>query len=412
MQALFPRPHEHAAIRTDLKAIFVSLELSRSTWVITSLAPGGGEKMSKHSVPSGDIPALLARLSQLKEKARARTGQVFPIIVIQEAGLDGFWIHRVLQSEGIESHVVDPASIATSRRRRRAKTDKIDGEALVRALLAYKRGEPRVCAMVQAPSPHEEDRRRISRDRTGPARQSHQGASVRPRDRRLRALAPQPPGAARGTDHGRWSPPSGVPEGPDQTGARPARAPDRTGQGCRGRARCRAGPGAGEPRRASASGPVAGPARHVWTPPPVQEESLNRCCAGSGAAMCPASAAAAHRPRARMGVRGSGPHHWSALEALSSHLVLLIPSHRRRRHTCPSTSSRRRQPHARRPLTRRRPELDNFRPWRSTPTRSAPSCWPAPPSPASAACGPACAPARSPRARPCAAPSAPRHWPQ
>jgi transposase len=165
MQTLYPRPDEHAAVRTDLKAIFVSLELSRSTWVITSLAPGGGEKMSKHAVPSGDIPALLARLSQLQEKARARTGHVFPIIVIQEAGLDGFWIHRVLQTEGIESYVVDPASIATSRRRRRAKTDKIDGEALVRALLAYKRGEPRVCAMVQAPTPQEEDRRRISRER-------------------------------------------------------------------------------------------------------------------------------------------------------------------------------------------------------------------------------------------------------
>ena len=59
----------------------------------------------------------------------------------------------MLQSEGVESHVVDAASIATSRRRRRAKTDKIDGEALVRALLAYKRGEPRVCAMVRAPTP-------------------------------------------------------------------------------------------------------------------------------------------------------------------------------------------------------------------------------------------------------------------
>jgi transposase len=153
MQALCPRPEEHTAVRTDLNAIFVSLELSRSTWVITSLPPGGGEKMSKHSVPSGDIAALLARLSQLKEKARARTGHVFPIIVIQEAGLDGFWIHRVLEREGIESHVVDPASIAASRRRRRAKTDRIDGEALVRARLAYKRGEPRVCAMVQAPIP-------------------------------------------------------------------------------------------------------------------------------------------------------------------------------------------------------------------------------------------------------------------
>ena len=93
------------------------------------------------------------------------TGQVVPIIVIQEAGLDGFWIHRLLQDKRVESHVVDPASIATSRRRRRAKTDKIDGEALVRALLAYKRGEPRVCAMVRAPTPHEEDRRRICRER-------------------------------------------------------------------------------------------------------------------------------------------------------------------------------------------------------------------------------------------------------
>ncbi len=154
-----------SAIRSNLGAIFVSLELSRSTWLITSLSPGAGEKMSKHSVPAGDICALLARFSELKQKTFARTGKSFPIIIIQEAGLDGFWIHRVLQKEGIESHVVDPASIATSRRRRRAKTDRIDGEALLRALLAYKRGEPRVCAMVKAPTPEEEDRRRLCRER-------------------------------------------------------------------------------------------------------------------------------------------------------------------------------------------------------------------------------------------------------
>ena len=160
--------HHHedpTAIRTNLGAIFVSLELSRSTWLITSLAPGGGEKMSKHSVPAGNIAALLARFSELQQKALARTGKSFPIIVIQEAGLDGFWIHRVLQSEGFESYVVDPASIATSRRRRRAKTDRIDGEALVRALLANKRGEPRVCAMVRPPTPEDEDRRRLCRER-------------------------------------------------------------------------------------------------------------------------------------------------------------------------------------------------------------------------------------------------------
>ena len=156
---------EPSAIHTNLAGIFTSLELSRSIWLITSLSPGGGEKMSKHSVPAGDIASLLARFSELKQKALARTGTSFPIIVIQEAGLDGFWVHRVLQSEGIESHVVDPASIATSRRRRRAKTDSIDGEALLRALLAFKRGEPRVCAMVKAPTPEEEDRRRLCRER-------------------------------------------------------------------------------------------------------------------------------------------------------------------------------------------------------------------------------------------------------
>jgi transposase len=165
MQVIADRPEAPSAIRSDLGAIFVSMELSRSTWLITSLSPGGGEKMSKHSVPAGDICTLLTRFSVLKQKAFARTGKSFPIIVIQEAGLDGFWIHRVLQNEGIESHVVDPASIATSRRRRRAKTDRIDGEALLRTLLAYKRGEPRVCAMVKAPAPEEEDRRRLCRER-------------------------------------------------------------------------------------------------------------------------------------------------------------------------------------------------------------------------------------------------------
>ncbi|HSM42124.1 MAG TPA: IS110 family transposase [Afifellaceae bacterium] len=156
---------EQSAVRNDLGAIFVSLELSRSTWLVTSLSPGGGEKMSKHQVRGGDITGLLARVSQLQAKSKARTGQSYRLIVIQEAGLDGFWIDRALKNAGIESHVVDPASIATSRRRRRIKTDGIDGEALVRALLAHTRGEPRVCAMAKVPTPEQEDRRQISRER-------------------------------------------------------------------------------------------------------------------------------------------------------------------------------------------------------------------------------------------------------
>lgn len=160
-----PEPTQRDAVRNDLGAIFVSLELSRSTWLVTSLSPGAGEKMSRHSTPGGDSAALLERLATLRQKAQSRTGASYPVIVIQEAGLDGFWIHRVLEAEGIESYVVDPASIATSRRKRRVKTDRVDGETLVRTLLAFKRGEPRVCAMVRVPSPEQEDRRRIARER-------------------------------------------------------------------------------------------------------------------------------------------------------------------------------------------------------------------------------------------------------
>jgi len=165
MQVAERRSEALTALRVDLSAIFVSLELSRSKWLVTSLSPGAGERMSKFVVTGGDVPGLLACLAELQRKAKARTGSSFRIVSIQEAGLDGFWIHRILEREGIESYVVDPASIATSRRRRRAKTDKIDGEALVRALLAYKRGEPRVCAMLRVPTPEEEDRRRLVRER-------------------------------------------------------------------------------------------------------------------------------------------------------------------------------------------------------------------------------------------------------
>ena len=156
---------EQFAVRGDLSAIFVSLDLSRSTWLVTSFSPGGGEKMSKHQVRCGDIAGLLVRFSQLLTKCKAPAGQPSRLVVIQEAGPDGFWIDRTLQNAGIESHIVHPASIATSRRRRCVKTDGIEGEALVRALLAYQVGEPRVCAMVKAPTPEAEDRRQISRER-------------------------------------------------------------------------------------------------------------------------------------------------------------------------------------------------------------------------------------------------------
>src|SRR5271155_3604272 len=114
-------------IRADLCAIFISLELSRSTWLVTSLSPGGGEKMSKHSVSAGDISALLARFSELRRKACARTGKSFPIGVIRRAGVGGFGIHGVLRGEGMESLVVAATPLAAARRGRGAKTDMIDG---------------------------------------------------------------------------------------------------------------------------------------------------------------------------------------------------------------------------------------------------------------------------------------------
>jgi transposase len=159
------QPETPAAIRVDLGAIFVSLELSKSTWLVTSLAPGS-EKISRHIVTGGDTAGLFACFADLRKKAQARSGQLSPLVVIQEAGLDGFWIDRVLNREDwIESHVVDAASIAVPRRHRRVKTDRIDGETLIRTLMAYKRGEPRVCSMVRVPTPEEEDRRRLCRER-------------------------------------------------------------------------------------------------------------------------------------------------------------------------------------------------------------------------------------------------------
>ena len=144
--------------------LFAALELSKAKWLISVDAPGN-DKRSTHVVDGGDSTALLDLLARLRTAAERRVGGPVPVVVIQEAGLDGFWIHRLLEQNGIESHVVDAASIAVNRRHRRAKTDIIDGEALLRTLLAWARGERRVCSMVRPPSPEEEDRRRLTRER-------------------------------------------------------------------------------------------------------------------------------------------------------------------------------------------------------------------------------------------------------
>ena len=164
METATPVGHSQSVTSGEAIPLFVSLELSRARWLVTSLSPGS-DKISRHSVIGGNITDLLHLLADLRMKAEQRTGSTVKIVTIQEIGFDGFWIHRVLASNAIESHVVEASSIAVPRRRRRAKTDAIDGELLLRTLMAFKRGEPRVCAMLVVPTPEEEDRRRLSRER-------------------------------------------------------------------------------------------------------------------------------------------------------------------------------------------------------------------------------------------------------
>ncbi len=101
----------HAVTASELNAIFVSLELSRTTWLITALAAPLGSKMSRHQIKGGDMTGLLERISNIQHDVRRRTGQAVPVIV------PGGRAQRVLDppfpvAAEIESHVVDPASIA------------------------------------------------------------------------------------------------------------------------------------------------------------------------------------------------------------------------------------------------------------------------------------------------------------
>jgi hypothetical protein len=82
----------------DHSTLYVSLELSRSTWLVTSLSPN--DKMSKHSIAAGDAPKLLALVARLRGRAEQFVGGTLNVVVIQEAGLDGFWVHRSLELHG------------------------------------------------------------------------------------------------------------------------------------------------------------------------------------------------------------------------------------------------------------------------------------------------------------------------
>jgi transposase len=150
--------------RQEPATIFVSMELSRVRWLVTWIFHGSN-KMSKASLAAGNGDALLALLAQIRTKAERSQQLAGKIIVVQGSGTGRVLDHRLLEGHGMESHVVDPGSVAVPRRQRRPKSDAIDGETLLRVLMAWKRGEPRVCSMVMPPGPEDEAQRRLVRER-------------------------------------------------------------------------------------------------------------------------------------------------------------------------------------------------------------------------------------------------------
>lgn len=147
----------------EYATVHLVFELSKAKWKLGVMLPGS-KKLSRYMIAGGDLAALSSRLAIAREKAAA-WGKPVRILSCYEAGIDAHWLHRWLTQQGVINHQVDPSSIEVSRRARRAKTDNIDLDKLMRTFLAYLRGEPRVCSMVHVPSVEDEDRKRRTRER-------------------------------------------------------------------------------------------------------------------------------------------------------------------------------------------------------------------------------------------------------
>jgi transposase len=144
--------------------LYLALELSCSTWLLAARLPGS-EKPKLHRIDGGDTAGLLALIASLRENVEAKLGKPCQVVCCFEAGRDGFWLHRVLSANGIVNHVVEASSVLVNRRKRRAKTDRLDAEGLLRVLIAYCRGDRQICSMVRVPTPEEEDAKRQHRER-------------------------------------------------------------------------------------------------------------------------------------------------------------------------------------------------------------------------------------------------------
>lgn len=144
-------------------ALYVGLELSAKEWLLTMSHSAEGKRYRARVRP-GDREAVTTALTQTK--ARCGVAAAAPVRSCYEAGRDGFWPARWLTTLGVENVVVDSSSIEVPRRARRAKTDRLDGEKLLRMLLRYWGGERDVWSVVRVPTPAAEDARHASRSLT------------------------------------------------------------------------------------------------------------------------------------------------------------------------------------------------------------------------------------------------------
>ncbi len=153
-----------AAMRVEMAHCLFAIELSKKSWVIGFITPFSS-KISRRILSGGDWKGLLELIEEVQTRVSRETGRAVEVMSCYEAGYDGFWLHRLLEAHGIRNYVIDPASLQVDRRARRVKTDRIDTERLLRSLMAYLRGEPKVWSVVQVPSIAEEDARRLHRER-------------------------------------------------------------------------------------------------------------------------------------------------------------------------------------------------------------------------------------------------------
>jgi transposase len=139
------------------------IEMSQKSWLVCALVPGVERRPLKKVEPDAEV--LLRQVERWREEAWEAGRTITRIVLAYEAGRDGFWLARLLRARGIEAYVMHPTSVAVSREHKRAKTDRLDAEMLLRALLGWLRGERRHCQMVAIPTLQEEDAKRPGRER-------------------------------------------------------------------------------------------------------------------------------------------------------------------------------------------------------------------------------------------------------